>query len=87
MNWSEIRAQFPSQWLLIDATAAAHSEQNHRILDDMAVLAMFPNGKSAMAGYIELHEKEPQRGLYVLSTDRETLEIEELRWLGIRGAV
>jgi hypothetical protein len=85
MKWDEIRAHFPSQWLLVEATAA-HSEHNRRILDDIAVVSTFPNGKSAMEGYIELHEKAPQRELYVLSTDREELDIEELRWLGIRGA-
>jgi hypothetical protein len=85
MKWQEIRAAFPGQWLLVEATAA-HSEHNRRILDDIAVLATFPNGKSAMNGYIELHEKGPQRELYVLSTVREELDIEELRWLGIRRA-
>ena len=36
-----------------------------------------------MDSYIELHDTAPQRELYVLHTDREELEIEELRWLGI----
>lgn len=85
MKWDEIRTHFPSQWLLIEATAA-HSEHNHRILDDIAVLETFPDGKRAMNGYVELHEKVPHRGLYVVSTEREDLDIEELRWLGIRGA-
>jgi hypothetical protein len=84
MTWNEVRARFPSQWLLVEATAA-HSEHNRRILDDIAVVATFPSGKSAMDGYMELHEKAPQRELYVLSTDRAELDIEELRWLGIRG--
>jgi len=84
MKWSDVREHFPDEWLLVEATEA-HSEANHRILDDLAVLGTFPSGKSAMDGYIELHEKAPQRELYVLHTDREELEIEELRWLGIRG--
>jgi hypothetical protein len=84
MTWQEIRDHFPSQWLLVEATDA-HSEDNRRIIEDLAVLERFPSGKSAMDGYIELHEKAPQRELYVLHTDREELEIEELRWLGIRG--
>lgn len=84
MTWNEIRAHFPSQWLLVEARAA-HSEHSRRILDDLAVIATFPSGKSAMDGYIELHEKAPQRELYVLSTDRVELDIEEMRWLGIRG--
>jgi hypothetical protein len=85
MKWREIRAHFPGQWLLVEATAA-HSEHNRRLLDDIAVVATFPTGKSAMHGYIELHEKAPQRELYVLSTEREELDIEELRWAGILSA-
>ncbi len=84
MTWTEIRARFPDQWLLVEATAA-HSYQGRRLLDDLAVLDTFPSGKSAMTAYIELHEKAPVRELYVLSTDREELDIEEIRWLGIRG--
>ncbi len=85
MKWDQIRGHFPRQWLLIEATTA-HTEGNHRILDELAVIETFPTGKSAMSGYMKLHEQSPQRELYVLHTDREKLEIEELRWLGIRGA-
>lgn len=85
MKWNEIRGHFPRQWLLVEATRA-HSEGNQRILDDLAVIETFPTGKSAMDGYVELHEQSPQRELYVLHTDREKLDIEELRWLGIRRA-
>ena len=84
MKWAEIREHFPQQWLLVEATRA-HSEGNQRILDDLAVIETFPSGKSAMNGYMGLHEQSPHRELYVLHTDREDLEIEELRWLGIRG--
>jgi hypothetical protein len=84
MTWSAIREHFPIQWLLVEAMQA-HSKDNHRILDDIAVLGTFQDGKEAMDGYIELHEKAPQRELYVLHTEREDLDIEELRWLGIRG--
>ena len=84
MTWGEIREHFPVQWVLVEAMRA-HSAHNHRILDEIAVLGTFPDGKNAMDWYIELHEKAPQRELYVLHTEREELEIEELRWLGIRG--
>lgn len=39
-----------------------------------------------MSAYGELHHLDPQRELYVLHTDRPDLDIEERRWLGIRGA-
>ena len=61
------------------------AEENRRIVEDLAVLEIFPTGGTAMDGYLELHRQAPQRELYVLHTDREKLEIEELRWLGIRG--
>lgn len=81
MTWEEAREHFPHQWLLVEATAA-HSVDNYRILDDLAVVDIYPSGKKAMDGYVELHGQAPQRELYVLHTDREELEIEELRWLG-----
>ncbi len=84
MKWHEVREHFPHQWLLVEATKA-HSKANHRILEDLAVLGAFPDGDNAMDGYLALHEESPQRELYVLHTDREELEIEELRWLGVRG--
>ena len=84
MTWNEIRQHFPQQWLLVEATQA-HSESNRRILDQMAVLGSYPSGKTAMDGYLDLHRRMPERELFVLHTSREELEIEELRWLGIRG--
>jgi hypothetical protein len=84
MTWSEVRQHFPEQWLLVEATRA-HSEANRRILDELAVLDSFPTSKSAMESYLGLHRQMPQRELFVLHTSRENLDIEEIRWLGIRG--
>ncbi len=85
MTWQEVRQHFPQQWLLVEATRA-HSETNHRVLDDLAVLGTYPSGKQAMNGYLDVHRAMPQRELFVLHTSREELVIEERRWLGIRGA-
>jgi hypothetical protein len=85
MSWEEICKLFPSRWLLVEAIDA-HSENERRFLDDIAVIDTYPSGRAAIAAFLELHEKPPRRELYVLSTDREILEIEELRWSGIRGA-
>jgi hypothetical protein len=38
------------------------------------------------ARYLSLHRQAPQRELYVLHADRETVEIAEPRSLGIRAA-
>jgi hypothetical protein len=83
--WPEIRKRYPHQWLLLEATDA-HSSEGHRILEGLTVLETCPDGLSAMKKYGEIHGQDPQRELYVLHTDRETLEIEEIHWAGIRAA-
>jgi len=85
MTWSQVRSQFPHQWLLVEALQA-HTQGKQRLLDELNVLHSFPSGREAMSGYAELHHQNPQRELYVLHTDRPELDIEERRWLGIRAA-
>jgi hypothetical protein len=85
MNWEEVRKQHPRQWLLVEAIRA-YSEDNHRVVEDLAVLGPFADSTGALQRYNELHQLEPQRELYVLHTDREQLDIQERHWLGIRSA-
>jgi hypothetical protein len=84
MQWQEIREHYPQQWLLVEAIKA-HSETNVRIVEQLAVLESFSDSVTAMKGYAQLHREAPQRELYVFHTSRETLEIGERTWLGIRG--
>lgn len=84
MEWQDIRRQYPSQWLLVEAVQA-HTEEDRRIVSDLAVLRTCQDAANAMDGYLELHRKQPERELYVLHTDREDLEIQERRWLGVRA--
>jgi hypothetical protein len=85
MKWQEIRSHYPHQWLLVEAIHA-RTEADKRILEQIAVLSIFPDSKQAMDGYMHLHRQSPERELYVLHTDRENLDITERRWLGIRAA-
>ena len=84
MLWQEIRKHYPQQWLLVEAIKA-RSEANKRILEQLAVLGMFPDSVFAMKSYAQLHREAPERELYVFHTSRETLDITERQWLGIRG--
>ena len=84
MKWQEIREHYPQQWILIEAIKA-HSEANKRVLEQLAVVAAFRDSVTAMKSYTQLHREAPERELYVFHTSRETLEIAERRWLGIRG--
>jgi hypothetical protein len=85
MQWAEIRAQYPDEWLLVEAIVA-HSEASRRIVEQLAVIGHFPDSAVAMHSYQQLHQAAPERELYVLHTSREALEITERRWLGIRAA-
>lgn len=85
MVWKEIRQHYPQQWLLIEAITA-HSKDNRRILEQLAVVDTFDDSISAMQRYAQLHHDAPQRELYVFHTSRETLDIPERQWLGVRGA-
>ena len=84
MQWYEIRARYPDQWLIIEAIKAC-SEGGKRVLEKLSVVNTFADSAAAMSEYLELHHEQPQRELYVVHTTRETLEVTERRWLGIRG--
>ena len=40
MQWQDIRRHYPDQWLLVEAIKA-HSEDDRRILDELAVVDTF----------------------------------------------
>ena len=85
MKWHEIRTHYPQRWLLLEAIKA-HSEANKRILEQLAVVGTFSDSVTALQSYQQLHHEAPERELYVFHTSRETLDVTERRWLGIRGA-
>jgi len=84
MQWQEIRKHYPGQWLLVEALDA-HSEAGKRIVEELAVVNTYGDAQAAMQEYTQLHRQAPARELYVLHTDRPVLDIDERRWLGIRG--
>jgi len=84
MKWHEIRTHYPQQWLLLEAIKA-HSEANKRILEQLAIVGTFSDSSTALKSYQQLHHEAPERELYVFHTSRETLDVTERRWLGIRG--
>ena len=84
MKWQEIREYYPQQWLLIEAIKA-RSEGDKRVLEQLAVVGVFNDSVAALESYRQLHRQAPARELYVFHTSRETLEITERKWLGIRG--
>jgi hypothetical protein len=84
MQWQDIRQHYSHQWLLVEAITA-HSAAGKRILEHLAVIDTFPDSVTTMQRYTQLHRDAPERELYVFHTSRETLDIVERQWLGIRG--
>ena len=85
MQWQEIRQYYPYQRLLLEAVKA-HSEGDQRIPDQLAVLDAFSDSAATLSAYARLHREIPDRELYVFHTSRDTLDIREQHWLGIRSA-
>jgi hypothetical protein len=83
MRWANVRQAYPEQWLIIEALEA-HTEENQRLLDRIGVVETCSDGSTAFDRYRELHRQYPERELYFVHTGRETLEIIERQWLGIR---
>ncbi len=83
MQWQDIRLHYPNQWLLVEAIKA-HSEGDHRILDQLAVVSTFADSVTAIHEYQALHKNKPERELYVFHTSRLVLDVGESSWLGIR---
>jgi hypothetical protein len=85
MTWQQVRHQYPQQWLLLEAIKA-HSSNDKRIIEEFGVLNTFIDSQDAMRSYLELHRQMPNRELYVLHTNRETVDITERVYVGIRQA-
>ena len=85
MLWSDIRQNYPSQWLVIEALEAHTTHDNQRVLDHIAVIETCPDGRLAMEQYQQLHRDYPTREFYFVHTSREELDIRERHWHGIRA--
>ena len=84
MRWSDVRTAHPDQWLVIEALEA-HSTERCRVFDRIAVVEVCADGPATMKRYAELHRQHPQREFCFVHTGTVELEIEERRWMGIRG--
>ena len=83
MLWADIRQTYPEQWLVIEALEA-HTDNDQRQIDRIAVIESCPDGQAALQVYRRLHQQYPTREFYFVHTRRETLEIIERRWAGVR---
>ncbi len=85
MTYSEIRQTHPETWLLLEAIKA-YSDNEYRILEDIAVLNAYQTSTEALEAYRALHLSAPTRELYVVHSSKTELIIKERIWHGIRSA-
>ena len=82
MQWPDVRKAYPDKWLIIEAIEA-HSAENRRLLDRIAVVETCRDGADAMQCYRRLHQQYPEREFYFVHTSREELDIRETHWVGL----
>jgi len=85
MKWQNIRQQYPQKWVLAEALEAHTTEENRRIVEQWAVIDAFADFYPAMELYQQLHEKSPQREMYVAHTDSDEVQIKVRHWHGVRS--
>ena len=83
MLWEDVRQAYPDKWIVFEAIEA-HSENNYRIVDDLAVIATFDDSMEAFRKHAELHKEKPYREFYFFHTSRAKLDIREKKWAGLR---
>lgn len=83
VNWSNLREHYPNQWVLFEALDAS-SQDGKRIVRSLSFVETFENSKTALEYYDKLHQKDPNREFYVSHTSKETLDLYERKWLGVR---
>lgn len=66
MQWSDVRKAYPDQWLIIEAIEA-HSTDNQRVLDRIAVVETCRDGAEALQCYRRLHQQHPEREFYAIT--------------------
>jgi hypothetical protein len=84
MQWSDVRVAYPDQWLVVEALEA-HSANDHRFFDRIAVSEVCADGRTAMKRYSELQREHPHREFGFVHSSKPELEFEERLWFGIRG--
>lgn len=83
MQQEDVRIAYPEKWVVFE-TIDAHSNNNYRIVDNIAVIDYFNDSMKAFRRHSELHKQKPNRELYFFHTSREKLDIHEKKWTGIR---
>lgn len=83
MKWDEIKAKYPSKWVVIEALEA-HDSGDKRVIDESSVVNVFDESMAAFREYRALHKLNPNREFLFISTTTDQLQIPTHPWAGLR---
>ena len=81
MKWEEVRRIYPNRFVKIQILKA-HTEDNVRYIDDMAVMQAFDDDREATRELVRTKDD-----ILVYHTGKEKLEVEIKQIFGFRGAI
>lgn len=78
MKWEEVRKLYPNTFIKFQILEY-HIENNKEIVDEIDVIKVIKDGKEAMKEHLAC-----KKGEYVYSTGKERIEIQMIKYIGIR---
>ncbi|MGL5712985.1 MAG: hypothetical protein ACRCXT_17610 [Paraclostridium sp.] len=79
MKWNEVRDMYPNTFIKFEVIES-HIENDKEIVDDIALIKVISDGKEAMKEHIKC-----KQGQYIYNTAKTNLEIQMIKYIGIRG--
>lgn len=83
MKWNEVRKAYLDKWVVLEAIEA-HSENNMRILDEVAVVDFFEESMEALRRHAVLNKQKPNRGIIGYDFIKKLGLIIDLQQLSLR---
>ncbi|QXE20702.1 hypothetical protein [Clostridium sp. 001] len=79
MKWEDVRNQYPNTFVKFEIVES-HIEEDKEIVDEVAFIKPIKDGKEAMREHLKC-----KIGQYVYSTVKNRVEIQLVKYIGIRG--
>jgi len=79
MKWNEIRELYPNTFIKFEIVES-HIMEDKEIVDEIALIKTLKDGKDAMKEFLNC-----KNGQYIYNTSKENLEIQVVKYIGVRS--
>jgi len=79
MKWEDLRNQYPNTFVKFEVVES-HIEEDKEIVDEVAFIKAIKDGKEAMTEHLKC-----KTGQYVYNTVKDKVEIQLVKYIGVRG--